>query len=488
MNWIYAIILNDRENSVAKLNQSQSQRQSQKQEQKLSHLQIQALNMLSMSTEDLKAYVYKEISENPALEIVKTKSSREDFRVAGLSKDSDAYQRSLEASEDTNETLQSHLMHQLNSMNISKDEEELSKKLIYNLDENGFYGSMLAPESLLDKKRPAQNKAMLESCIARIQAMDPVGTCCKTPEESLYVQAKLDGNCPKLALFILDGHIDLLNPPDPFKVYKKLQDFQKEWHSKTFAGKLALDDINFDEYDTEDAINFILRLNIHPAQGFTKDTNSNFESPDIVLSIEKIVGPILHSDYEKGLVAGDRNYHFQIKYASGVLPEIRIAQDFSFDKENTSRAQELIDSLAFRESTIVLQGCAIVEFQKDFFLNGKGHLSVLTRKTLANSLGIHESTVSRMSAKKGSKYFQTEWGLFPASYFFPSGVKSDDGKEKVSSDTIKIKIQEIIDEHKGENLSDSKLTLLLNAQGIKIARRTVAKYRSQSGIQNSYIR
>ena len=92
-----------------------------------------------------------------------------------------------------------------------------------------------------------------------------------------------------------------------------------------------------------------------------------------------------------------------------------------------------------------------------------------------------------MSAKKGSKYFQTEWGLFPASYFFPSGVKSDDGKEKVSSDTIKIKIQEIIDEHKGENLSDSKLTLLLNAQGIKIARRTVAKYRSQSGIQSSYI-
>ena len=204
MHWIYAIILNDRENSVAKLNQSQSQRQSQKQEQKLSHLQIQALNMLSMSTEDLKAYVYKEISENPALEIVKKKSSRDDFRVAGLSKDSDAYQRSLEASEDTNETLQSHLMHQLNSMNISKDEAELSKKLIYNLDENGFYGSMLAPESLLDKKRPAQNKAMLESCIARIQAMDPVGTCCKTPEESLYVQAKLDGNCPKLALFILD--------------------------------------------------------------------------------------------------------------------------------------------------------------------------------------------------------------------------------------------------------------------------------------------
>ncbi len=444
--------------------------------------------MLSMSTDDLKAYIYKEIAENPALEVVKRKSDRDDYRFAGLSGDSDAYQRSLEATEDINETLQSHLMHQLNAMNLTKDELELSKKLIYNLDENGFYGSMLAPESLLDKNRPVQNKAMLERCISRIQSMDPIGTCCKSPEESLFVQAKLDGNCPKLALFILDGHIDLMNPPEALRVYQKLQDFQKEWHSKTFAGKLDLDDIKFDEYDVEDAINFILRLNIHPAQGFTKDTNSNFESPDIVLNIEKIPGPILQSDYEKGLVAGDRNFHFQIKYASGLLPELKLAKDFSFDKVNSTRAQELIDNLAFRESTIVLQGCAIVEFQKDFFLMGKGHLSVLTRKRIADTLGIHESTVSRMSAKKGSKYFQTEWGLFPASYFFPSGVSSDDGKAKVSSDTIKIKMQEIIDEHKGESLSDLRLTQLLNDQGIKIARRTVAKYRSQSGILNSYIR
>jgi len=473
---------------VAKLNQSQFQRQTQKQEQKLSHLQIQALNMLSMSLDDLKFYVYKEIAENPALEVVKKRTGKGEYRISGLSRDSDANQMSLEATEDINETLQSHLMHQLNAMNLSKDEVELSKKLIYNLDVNGFYGSMLAPESLLDKSRPVQNKAMLERCISRIQAMDPIGTCCKSPEESLYVQAKLDEDCPELALFILNGHIDLLSPPEPLKVYQKLLDFQKEWHSKTFAGRLDLDDIKFDEYDVEDAINFILRLNLHPAQGFTKDTNSNFESPDIVLKIEKIPGPILQSDYEKGLVAGDRNFHFQVKYASGELPELRISKDFIFDKVNATRAQELIDNLAFRESTIVLQGCAIVEFQKDFFLKGKGHLSVLTRKTIADSLGIHESTVSRMSAKKGSKYFQTEWGLFPAAYFFPSGVSSGDGKNKISSDTIKIKMQEIIEEHKGESLSDSKLTQLLNEQGIKIARRTVAKYRSQSGIQNSYIR
>jgi len=445
--------------------------------------------MLSMSTEDLKDYVYKAVNENPALEIVKKKNLKKDYQNSALyQQNPDVYQQSLESTEDKNETLQSHLIHQLRSMNLTKDEIELSEKLIYNLDENGFYGSMLAPESLLNKTRPVQNKDMLERCIQRIQAMDPVGTCCKSPEESLFVQAKLKDNCPPLALFILDGNIELLNPPEPLKVYQKLVNYQKEYHSKKFASEILLDKIKYDEYDTEDAIDFILHLNLHPAQGFTKDTNSNFENPDIILKVEKLPGSIVQSDYDRGLVMGDLNYHFQVKYASGQLPELKISQEFSIDRTNVQKALELIESLAFRESTIVLQGCAIVNFQKDFFLYGKEHLKVLTRKAVADQLGIHESTVSRMSAKKGSKYIQTEWGLFPASYFFPSGVNSDDGKAKVSSETIKLKIQEILETHGDENLSDSKITDLLNEQGIKIARRTVAKYRNLSGIRNSYLR
>lgn len=474
---------------MANLTQTQSQNQTQKQVQRLSHLQIQALNMLSMSTEDLKDYVYKAVNENPALEIVKKKNLKKDYQNSALyQQDPDVYQKSLESTEDKNETLQSHLIHQLRSMNLTKDEIELSEKLIYNLDENGFYGSMLAPESLLNKTRPVQNKDMLERCIQRIQAMDPVGTCCKSPEESLFVQAKLKDNCPPLALFILDGNIELLNPPEPLKVYQKLVNYQKEYHSKKFASEILLDKIKYDEYDTEDAIDFILHLNLHPAQGFTKDTNSNFENPDIILKVEKLPGSIVQSDYDRGLVMGDLNYHFQVKYASGQLPELKISQEFSIDRTNVQKALELIESLAFRESTIVLQGCAIVNFQKEFFLYGKEHLKVLTRKAVADQLGIHESTVSRMSAKKGSKYIQTEWGLFPASYFFPSGVNSDDGKVKVSSETIKLKIQEILETHGDENLSDSKITDLLNEQGIKIARRTVAKYRNLSGIRNSYLR
>lgn len=101
-------------------------------------------------------------------------------------------------------------------------------------------------------------------------------------------------------------------------------------------------------------------------------------------------------------------------------------------------------------------------------------------------IGVNESTVSRMAAKKGSKYIQTEWGLFPASYFFSSGLEQKDSDKKVSSEVIKMQIQQILDEYKSSSISDLKLTTMLNEKGIKIARRTVAKYRSQLGIENSY--
>ena len=92
-----------------------------------------------------------------------------------------------------------------------------------------------------------------------------------------------------------------------------------------------------------------------------------------------------------------------------------------------------------------------------------------------------------MSSKNSSKYISTQWGLFPVSYFYLSGVESTSG-EKVSSEVIKTRINQILQENKNSVISDSKMAGLLNAEGIKISRRTVAKYRIQAGIKNSYFR
>ena len=158
----------------------------------------------------------------------------------------------------------------------------------------------------------------------------------------------------------------------------------------------------------------------------------------MVLNVKKIPGKIVENDYSKGIVTADSHSYFQIEYASGVLPELRISQDFSLDKDSYQKAKIFLDVLAFRESSLVLQGCAIVNAQKDFFNFGPEALKSITRRQIAAELGIHESTVSRISSRKNSKYIQTQWGLFPFSYFFTSGVKSKNGNTKISSEVREV--------------------------------------------------
>lgn len=466
----------------------------QKQIQKLSQVQITTLNYLAMGNETLRNEIYKAVSENPALEIVSEPSRRENFTGGenystsfGNSASSDQFQQILENQQDYDETLQAHLLHQLNAMKISEAEHELCTKLIYNLDRNGFYGSMLSPETFLPHKNPAAEKDLLERCLKMVQSLDPIGTCCRTPEESLLIQAQLSENPDPLALFILDGHLDFMNPPDAQKISRKLIDFKNSLHKKAFADTSVIDNLSLDEAAAASALKFILSLNPHPAQGYNTEAGADTGRPDVVLIVTKENGSA-DDDYSRGLVSLNSDYHFQIKYASGSLPEIRISPEFKMDKENVAKAQALINSLQFRESTIVMQGCAIVHAQKNFFLKGPGHLKVLTRRQIAKELGIHESTVSRTSAKNGSKYIQTEWGLFPAWYFFTSGVSNRDGSKTISSERIKEKIKEVLSEQGNENLSDQKLCELLNQKGARIARRTVAKYRAQLGLKNSYKR
>ena len=133
--------------------------QFQKQVQRLSQVQITALNYLAMGNEALRDEIYRAVGENPALEIVRepaadfSQTFRDNgsgvFSKSGSNIDSDTYQRMLENQEDYGETLQAHLLHQLNAMKISDEEAELCTRLIYNLDKNGFYGSMISPETFL---------------------------------------------------------------------------------------------------------------------------------------------------------------------------------------------------------------------------------------------------------------------------------------------------------------------------------------------------
>ena len=267
--------------------QDLKQNQIQKQIQRMSQRQIQAVNMLAMSTKDLREEIYKTAQENPAIEIVKDSfSAQRDYY---SSKDAQA---ALEANEDRRETLQQHLMSQLNMSKVTSDEYEICQKLIYNLDKNGCYGSMLAPKTLLDKTRPLQTDELLQKCIERIQRMDPIGTCCSSPEESLYVQAKINGDASDLTMFFLEkDHLELLTPPVPEKILVNLKKYKEKWHSKAFASEIYPDKEEITLDMVKDSLSYILKLNPHPAGEFISDTSkSDFTGPDIVLAVEKKEG------------------------------------------------------------------------------------------------------------------------------------------------------------------------------------------------------
>jgi RNA polymerase sigma-54 factor len=144
-------------------------------------------------------------------------------------------------------------------------------------------------------------------------------------------------------------------------------------------------------------------------------------------------------------------------------------------------ANWLIKALDQRARTIIKVATEIVKQQEPFFLNGVAHLRPLTLRTVADAIGMHESTVSRVTS---NKYLSCERGLFELKYFFTSGVSGADG-EGVSAEAVKSHIAKLIADEGKDVLSDDKLVEILNARGFDIARRTVAKYREAIGLGSS---
>jgi len=156
-------------------------------------------------------------------------------------------------------------------------------------------------------------------------------------------------------------------------------------------------------------------------------------------------------------------------------------------KNSIRDAKWFINSIHLRNKTLVRIATVIVEFQRNFFIKGPKYLVPLTLKDVAEEVKVHETTVSRIS---NAKYMQTEWGIFPIKYFFTNSISGagSDGS-RFSKEGVKEIIRELLEEDTSDkNLSDQKISNLLKLQGIKIARRTVAKYRSELSIDSSFER
>jgi RNA polymerase sigma-54 factor len=469
------------------------QNQLQSLSQTLSQRQIHALHLLTLNSADLAKEIQKEADENPALKISErgrnffrdgTKVSQANFRGE---EESDKFLSALESTADERTSLQEHLMRQINMTKISSAEKNLCEKIIYNLDDRGFH--ILSPVSLLDKKNKFETVGLLEKCMEIVQQLEPSGICVKNFEESLFVQAKQRDDAPLLALYILDGNLKFLDPPKSEKIAQKIQkkiDDEKKLFA--FTQNPRYKNLTVNEAEAERALKFIRTLEPNPARNFSS-AQTHFVSPDVYVEEAGDDDSALNDEIAQG------KKKWKIRLQNESFPKISLNENFLNAKksaeekkdadEKIRRAKEFIENLKFRENTVLKAAKEIVLFQEDFFLNGPGNLVPLKMNDVAKKIGVHETTISRMS---NAKFLQCGWGLFDIKYFFTHAA----GKKNCSASREKVmaEIKKILEQNEtdGKKLSDLKIKNFLEKKGMNISRRTVTKYRALLNIGSSYKR
>lgn len=465
----------------------------QKQTQKLilSPQMQQAIYMLQMPLMELQALVQQEITLNPVLEAeekltaeapsaeVETPKAehenelefKEEFdnltKLDDEWKDyfsqSGSFRKFTQQDEEkrkfmldsvtTEQSLQDHLLWQLGLIITDPNKKALGEIIIGNIDDNGYLRSSKEELSAESGKSIEE----VEEMISIIQTFNPVGVGARDIKECLLIQLERLGKSNTLASKIIENHLDLLG----------------EHKYKQIAELLQTSEIN-----VQKASELITTLDPKPGLMFAQE-QTQYVTPDVFL--DKIDGEYVVT------LNDDRVPHL---YISNLYRNLMKKQDTPQETKEYIRSKVtagnwLIRNILQRQQTIFKIATEIVRIQKDFLEEGPSMLKPLTMQHVADAVSLHESTISRAIA---NKYIQTPRGTFQFKYFFSSGVQTDSG-ESISITNLKEKIEGMIKEEDSLNpLSDQEIIEKLAALGIKIARRTIAKYRQEMGIPASSLR
>lgn len=331
-------------------------------------------------------------------------------------------------------------------------ERIIAARLTEFLDAAGYFrGDCTAIAKQLQIK-----ESEVKKILSRLQTFEPSGIFAVSLAECLAIQLKDRGRFDPYMEFLLD-HLDLV-AERKFKELKKLGNLTDEDLSSMLAD--------------------IRALNPKPAAGFANDL-TGYVIPDVFVKTNKY-GEYLIELNARSLprVLINREYYSEIKNLSSQNKEAK-----RYLKDRLSSAGFLVRALHQRAATILRVAEEIVRHQRDFFEKGIEFIKPLLLRDVADALEMHESTVSRVTS---GKYMHTPRGIFELKYFFSSAAGTYTGDENTSVTAIKHRIKQLTDEEKPDNiLSDDMIVECLARQGIKIARRTVAKYREGMGIPTS---
>jgi RNA polymerase sigma-54 factor len=359
-------------------------------------------------------------------------------------------------------SLQDHLLWQLQMSDFADSERRFAELVIGNLDEKGYLdlegierpdGTRTPDLTIEDLAAEAElhpDDAPL--VLEMIQAFDPIGVGARDLRECLLIQARVAGyEDGDFELEIIKNHLQHLEKHNYQAIAREM--------------KIPLEDVY-------EAAKTIQEFESRPARNFTDtDDRTIGITPDVY--VIKDAGEFVVLDNDRGV---------QRLFINEALTK-RLMKDPTakeFIGEKLRNAQWLIRAIEQRRKTIIRVAECIVEKQRDFFEKGVAHLKPMILRDVAEAVGMHESTISRVTT---NKYMHTPQGLFELKYFFNSSIRRV-GEEDIASESVKQAIKKLIEEEDKSNpVSDQAIVEMLEKnEGIKIARRTVAKYREMLGI------
>jgi RNA polymerase sigma-54 factor len=351
------------------------------------------------------------------------------------------------------QTLQDHLHNQVSWFDLEEDLRQLVDRIIYNLDADGRLQGQL--QDLLEPDAPPERLARAETALEIVQRLDPLGVGARDDRECLLLQIK-----PEIPFYaelkkLLENHLqDLAANRLPIisrKTGYSIEQIHRIWEE-------------------------LKKLNPHPGAIF-KDTHVPLVTPDVYAERNDEGEYVIRLDDDRTPDLYISPYYKKLLANRDATPETK-----EYIKRKINAAQWLIESIQQRRSTLTRVSQAIVDHQTEFLDKGPEAIEPLKMQQIADKVGVHVTTVSRAV---DDKWIQTARGIFPLKRFFVGGTLSADGEE-VAWDAVRIKLQEIIDkEDKKKPHSDDELVRQLAEHGLKVARRTVTKYRKSMNIPSS---
>ena len=399
----------------------------------------QAIELLQLSTYDLEQYIREQELENPIIELQETKTT-DSFQERQAQTYSSQDQNSQEWVKQHEVSTRDQLIRQVEMDFTDTKTKQLLRTLIHGLDDNGY----LSPEM--------RSIEHVEKGIELLQLIGPPGIGSRTLQECLLLQVRHEGECPDLMETFITDYL-------PHVAERKWQDIAKSMG-------ITLAHVN-------ELHNFLLTLNPRPCPDIG-NSETEFMIPDVIVTDKEGVLSFHLNDRALPKIGLREEYVSSIKGSSDLS---------SYLRDYHKQAQWLQSSIEQRRNTIIRIVTDLLEKQQAFFRQGREALQPMTMKEIADSIEMHESTISRAVS---NKMIQTPAGTFEMRSLFTSKLAAQDG-ESVSQSAVKASITKLVsEEDKRKPLSDQKIAdFFLKEQGVTISRRTISKYRDELQIPSS---